>query len=190
MMSERHDCDLICIGSGPAGQRAAVQAAKLGKRVVLIEKQRCIGGVCIETGTIPSKTFREAVRRLYAPAPLDVSETSVYGAPIRPTMSQLANQVGRVMQREMQIISDALQSNDVDLVHGHAAFVDANTIRVDEANGHRLISGDYILVAVGTRPSKPHGVEPDGQTRITSDDMLNRQQLPRTFAAVRAGQVE
>jgi len=95
-MSEPNDCDLICIGSGPAGQRAAVQAAKLGKRVVLIEKQRCIGGVCIETGTIPSKTFREAVRRLYAPAPLDVSETSVYGAPIRPTMPQLVNQVGRV----------------------------------------------------------------------------------------------
>src|SRR5262245_22819464 len=188
-MSERHDCDLICIGSGPAGQRAAVQAAKLGKRVVLIEKQRCIGGVCIETGTIPSKTFREAVRRLYAPAPLDGSDTSVYGAAIRPTMPQLVNQVGRVMQLEVQNISDALRRNDVDLVHGHAAFVDANTVRVDEANGHRLISSDYILVAVGTQPSKPDGVEPDGQTLITSDDILNLHQLPITLAVVGAGGV-
>jgi NAD(P) transhydrogenase len=187
MMPERNDCHLICIGSGPAGQRAAVQAAKLGKRVVLIEKQRCIGGVCIETGTIPSKTFREAVRRLYGPAPLDGSDTNVYGAPIRPTMPQLVNQVGRVMQREMQNISDALRRNNVDLIHGHAAFVDANTVRVDEANGHRLISGDYILIAVGTRSSKPDGVEPDGQTLITSDDILNLQQLPRTLAVVGAG---
>jgi pyruvate/2-oxoglutarate dehydrogenase complex dihydrolipoamide dehydrogenase (E3) component len=65
-MSRRHEYDLICIGSGPAGQRAAIQAAKLGKKTVVIEKQQCIGGVCIETGTIPSKTFREAVRRLYS----------------------------------------------------------------------------------------------------------------------------
>ena len=64
-MPQPHEYDLICIGSGPAGQRAAVQAAKLGKKVAVIEKQQCIGGVCVETGTIPSKTFREAVRRLY-----------------------------------------------------------------------------------------------------------------------------
>jgi NAD(P) transhydrogenase len=91
------------------------------------------------------------------------------------------------MQREMQNISDALRRNNVDLIHGHAAFVDANTVRVDEANGHRLISGDYILIAVGTRSSKPDGVEPDGQTLITSDDILNLQQLPRTLAVVGAG---
>jgi len=132
-MSERNDYDLICIGSGPAGQRAAVQAAKLGKRVVLIEKQSCIGGVCIETGTIPSKTFREAVRKLYAPANLDGADANVYGAPVRPTMPQLVKQVGRVMQLEMQNISDALRRNDVELVHGHAAFVDRNTVRVDAA---------------------------------------------------------
>ena len=92
-MSKRHDYDLICIGSGPAGQRAAIQAAKLGKRALVIEKQNCIGGVCIETGTIPSKTFREAVRRLYAPSQFDGTRGSVYGAPIRPTMPQLVNQV-------------------------------------------------------------------------------------------------
>lgn len=186
-MSKRHDYDLICIGSGPAGQRAAIQAAKLGKRAVVIEKQSGIGGVCIETGTIPSKTFREAVRRLYGPSNLDGSSANVYGVPIRPTMPQLVNQVEGVMQREMQIVSDALRRNDVDLVHGHASFADANTLQIDEENGHRLISGDYILVAVGTRPSKPEGLDPDGQTLITSDDILNLQSLPRSLAVVGAG---
>jgi NAD(P) transhydrogenase len=98
-MLQGRDYDLICIGSGPAGQRAAIQAAKLGKKAVVIEKQKCIGGVCIETGTIPSKTFREAVQRLYAPANLDGPDVSAYVAPLRPTMPQLIGQVGRVMQR-------------------------------------------------------------------------------------------
>jgi NAD(P) transhydrogenase len=186
MMSKGRDYDLICIGSGPSGQRAAIQAAKLGKRVVVIEKQSCIGGVCIETGTIPSKTFLEAVRRLYAPGHLNGSD-GVYGAPIRPTMAQLVNQVGRVMQREMETIGDALRRNDVDLIHGHAEFIDRNSIRVDTDSGHRLISADYILLAVGTQPSKPNNVEPDGQTLITSDDILNLKQLPRTLAVVGAG---
>src|SRR5579862_1132017 len=89
--------DLICIGSGPAGQRAAIQASKLGKRVAVIEKQRCIGGVCIETGTIPSKTFREAVRRYYS-AP-GVETSSEFGTHHRPTMEQLVGHVGNVIAR-------------------------------------------------------------------------------------------
>src|SRR5579884_4126406 len=103
-MSESNHYDLVCIGSGPAGQRAAVQAAKLGKRVVVVEKQRCIGGVCIETGTIPSKTFREAVRRLAPSENLDGGDASAYVAPARPGMPQLLRQVGHVMQREIQTI--------------------------------------------------------------------------------------
>src|SRR6476659_230571 len=77
-MPRRNEYDLICIGSGPAGQRAAIQTAKLGKKAVVIEKQQCIGGVCIETGTIPSKTFREAVRRLYTQPHLDGTDPDVY----------------------------------------------------------------------------------------------------------------
>src|SRR5215469_9578166 len=92
-MQNSHEYDLICIGSGPAGQRAAIQAAKLGKKVVVVEKHRFIGGVCIETGTIPSKTFREAVRRVNAPVTFDGASPSVYAAPVRPTMQQLIGQV-------------------------------------------------------------------------------------------------
>src|SRR5215471_17410770 len=158
-MPQRNEYDLICIGSGPAGQRAAIQAAKLGKKAVVIEKQQCIGGVCIETGTIPSKTFREAVRRLYTQPHLDGTALDVYAARMRPAMPQLLDQVGRVMQREMQIIRDALGRNDVELVHGLAYFVKPHTVRVDTVYGHCLLTADNILLAVGTRPSRPQSVE-------------------------------
>jgi NAD(P) transhydrogenase len=186
-MQQGNEYDLICIGSGPAGQRAAVQAAKLGKKVVVIEKHSCIGGACIETGTIPSKTFREAVRRLYAPSSLDGLDSSVYVAPQRPTMPQLIGQIGRVTQREMENISDALRRNNVDLIQGHASFVDPHTLQVETPNGHNLLTGDNILIAVGTRPSKPRGADPDGQTVITSDDIIALRSLPRTLAVVGAG---
>ena len=188
-MLQGNEYDLICIGSGPAGQRAAIQAAKLGKKVVLIEKQSCIGGVCIETGTIPSKSFREAIRRLYTPITLDGADGSVYVAPQRPTMPQLISQIGRVMQLEMQNISDALRRNNVDLVRGHASFVDPHTIQVDSPSGRSLLRGNYIVIAVGTRPSKPRGAEPDGQTVITSDDIVTLKTLPRSLAVVGAGVV-
>src|SRR5215472_13771547 len=186
-MPNSHEYDLICIGSGPAGQRAAIQAAKLGKKVMVIEKHRCIGGVCIETGTIPSKTFREAVRRVNSPATFDGAQANVYGAPIRPTMQQLIGQIARVMQQEIQNISDALRRNNVDLLQGHASFVDPHTVKVETMNGHSRLTGDYILIAVATRPSRPCGVEPDGQTVITSDDIMTLQRLPRTLAVVGAG---
>src|SRR5215471_11226642 len=186
-MQQGNEYDLICIGSGPAGQRAAIQAAKLGKKVVVVERYNCIGGVCIETGTIPSKTFREAIRRLYSPSSPDGMDGNVYAAPQRPTMTQLIGQVGRVMQREMQNISDALRRNNVDLVQGHASIAGPHTVQVDTANGQRLLTSDYILIAVGTRPSKPRGVEPDGQTVITSDDIVTLRNLPRSLAVVGAG---
>ena len=186
-MSKGNDYDLICIGSGPAGQRAAIQAAKLGKRVVVIEKQSCIGGVCVETGTIPSKTFREAVRRLYAPEHFNGSDGSVYSVPFRPTMAQLVKHVGGVMQREMQNISDALRRNNVDLIRGHASFVDPHAVQVDSPSGRSLLRGEHIIIAVGTRPSKPRGADPDGQTVITSDDIVTLKTLPRSLAVVGAG---
>src|SRR5262250_585513 len=117
-MLQGNEYDLICIGSGPAGQRAAIQAAKLGKKAVVIEKQQCIGGVCIETGTIPSKTFREEVRSLYAQPHLDGTDPDVYAPRLRPSMPQLLSHVERVIQREMHIIGDAHGRNNVDLVHG------------------------------------------------------------------------
>lgn len=177
--------DLVCIGSGPAGQRAAIQASKLGKKVAVIEKRRTIGGVCIETGTIPSKTFREAVRRFYSRPGLE--STNGYRPRSRPTMDQLVGHVARVVEREANIVQDALARNDVELIQGHASFEDPHTVLVESAEGKRRLTADHILVSVGTRPSNPPGIEPDGRTVITSDGVLDLQLLPRNMAVVGAG---
>jgi len=175
------DYDLICIGSGPAGQRAAVQAAKIGKHVAVIEKQRCVGGVCIETGTIPSKTFREAVRSFSARP-----ETDNGGRP-RPTMAQLLQRVGSVIRREGDVVRDQLARNEVELVHGRASFVDPHAIRVESGDGVRVLKADHVLIAVGTRPAEPPGLRPDGATVILSDEVLDLEKLPRTMVVVGGG---
>lgn len=186
-MQRRYEYDLVCIGSGPAGQRAAIQAAKLGKKVAVVEKQEFAGGMCIETGTIPSKTFREAVRRVYSRPGLEQAEPFSYQPRKRPTMPELISHVGRVVQREIGIVHDALTRNDVELLHGHAAFIDSHSLQVQSFAGRRVLTAEHFLIAVGTRPSKPGGVGVDQQTVITSDEVLELERLPRTMAVVGAG---
>ena len=160
-MSQENDnrFDLICIGSGPAGQRAAIQASKIGKRVAVIEKQRCVGGVCIETGTIPSKTFREAVRRYYSRPGLEANNE--FQSRSRPTMEQLVGHVSRVVEREINIVQDAMERNDVELIQGRASLVDPHTVLVESFDGKRQLESDYILLAVGTLANDPPGVVSD-----------------------------
>ncbi len=186
-MHRNNDYDLVCIGSGPAGQRAAIQAAKLGKKVAVIEKKQFAGGGCIETGTIPSKTFREAVRRVYSRPGLELTDPFTHKSRTRPAMQLLIGHVGRVIQREIEIIHDALARNDVEFINGRAEFVDPHTIRTDSLNGQRALTADHFLIAVGTEPGKPHALVPDGQTVITADNVLGLAQLPRTMAVVGAG---
>jgi len=178
--------DLVCIGSGPAGQRAAIQAAKLGKRVAVIERQRSVGGVCVETGTIPSKTFREAVRRVYSRPGLEASGVESTER-TRPSMQQLVAHVAQVVQREVGIVRDVLTRNDIQLVYGRASLESPHTVVVDTSDGRRRLRTQNILIAVGTTPSSPRGIEPDGEIIMTSDTVLNMQQLPRTMAVVGAG---
>ena len=182
-----YEYDVICIGSGPAGQRAAIQAAKLGKKVAVIEKQHFVGGVCIDTGTIPSKTFREAVRRVYSRPGLEVTDPFAARAKIRPTMKELIGHVGRVIQREIGMVHDALARNDVTIVHGQASFVDRHTVRVANGDGHRSLTADHILIAVGTRPGTPKKVTLDGRTVVTSDEVLQLEHLPHSLVVVGAG---
>ena len=136
-MADAFDYDLICIGSGPAGQRAAIQAAKLGKRAAVIERQRTAGGICIDTGTIPSKTFREAVRRVYSRPGLESTDTRDR---VRPTMEQLVKHVASVVQRESGNVHDALARNDIRLIHGRASFKGPHTV---------LVTNDPLTVAGG-----------------------------------------
>jgi NAD(P) transhydrogenase len=186
-----YDFDLLCLGSGPAGQRAAVQAAKLGFRAAVVEKGRVVGGVCVDTGTIPSKTFREAVLSFTRPARTVEQGPGEHGAgamqPRRPTIQQLLARVAEVRRRECDVIHQQLDRNDVALVWGRAVFEDPHTVIVHYDNGHHRITAERILVAVGTEPAQPPGAAPDGQVVLTSDDILNMSSLPRTIAVVGAG---
>src|SRR6266550_4569743 len=183
-MSDSFDYDLICIGSGPAGQRGAVQAAKLGKRVALIERRSTVGGTCLATGTIPSKTFREAVLHFAAAARPDGGSTR---ATQRPTVSELLSRVDEVVTREGAVISNQLSRNGVDVMCGEAAFVDPHRIRVTGTESWREISAANVLIASGTRAVPPSNIESNGETIISSDDIGGLKRLPRTLAVVGAG---
>ena len=153
-----YDFDLVVIGSGPAGQKAAIQAAKLGRRVVVIERDRVVGGVCVNTGTIPSKTLREAVLYLTG-----TSHRGIYGHSHRVkdpiTSGDLLWRVDGVIQREVDVVRHQLRRNGVTVVSGSARFVDHHTVQVTGDHGEqRQISGSKMLIAVGTRPARPgHG---------------------------------
>jgi NAD(P) transhydrogenase len=181
-----YDFDLLCLGSGPAGQRAAVQAAKLGFRSAVVEKGRVVGGVCVDTGTIPSKTFREAVLSFGKPArPAEPADGAVQSR--RPTLQQLLVRVTEVRRRECDVIQQQLDRNDVTVVWGRARFKDAHTVVVEHDSALHTITAEHILIAVGTAPAQPPGAAPDGQVVLTSDDILTMTSLPRTLAVVGAG---
>jgi NAD(P) transhydrogenase len=176
-VSDAYDFDLVAVGSGPAGQRAAVQSAKLGKRVAIVEKNRCVGGVCVETGTIPSKTFREAVWA--------VTSTPVPGG--RPTAEQLLGRVSDVVRREIDVLDNQLRRNDITVIRGEAEFKDPHTLHVRSELGSRAVRAATIVVAVGTHAVTPPGAVLDGEVAITSDDIVRLKRLPRAMAVVGGG---
>jgi NAD(P) transhydrogenase len=177
--------DLVSVGSGPAGQRAAVQAAKLGKRAALIERRRLLGGVCVDTGTIPSKTFREAVLSATGGAGLD--GRPAFQPERRPTAEQLLQRVNAVVERECRVIEDQLRRNDVEVISGDASFKDPHTLLVRSESGWREITAASIVLGVGTRPGPVPGVEADGEAIISSDDILSLKRIPRSLTVVGAG---
>jgi NAD(P) transhydrogenase len=183
-----YDFDLVAIGSGPAGQRAAVQAAKLGHRAAVVEKRRCVGGVCLDTGTIPSKTLREAV---VVHAMIAGRGERVQGQrrEERPSSTQLLADIGRVVAREIDVIEDQLRRNDVIVLDGEATFDDPHTLVLRSDQGTRRITAATIVIAVGTEPATTPGVKPDGEVILTTDDIVRLPRLPRTLAVVGAGVV-
>jgi NAD(P) transhydrogenase len=182
------DFDLLAIGSGPAGQRAAVQAAKLGKRAAIIEQQAGIGGVCVESGTIPSKTFREAVITVTGAAESLARQGLLRTIP-QPTAAQLLARVDDVVRREIDVLVHQLRRNGVEVLGGCASFVDAHTVRVASAGGSRDVTAASIVIAVGTLPAAPPGVPVDGTTVLTSDDIGKLTRIPRSLTVVGAGVV-
>lgn len=180
------DHDLLCIGSGPAGQRAAVQAAKLGKRTAIVEQGRLIGGVCVDTGTIPSKAFREAV--LQERGRFYLNQKLRYPVPdYRPTASALLARVAEVEQGQTEIIRDQLQRNDVTIFLGEAHFRDPHTVMVTRGDQTRAVTAANILIAVGTVPTPPPVMLSERNLVVTCDELLHITSLPRRFVVVGAG---
>jgi len=185
-----YDYDLLVIGSGPGGQKAAIAAAKLGRRAAVVERRHMVGGVCINTGTIPSKTLREAVLYLTG---LNMRE--LYGLNYRVketiTVQDLLSRTQHVIAREIEIIRSQLFRNNVDLVHGTARFVEAHAVAVaaPEHGSERRISAEKIVIASGTRPARPEHVDFDERRIVDSDGILSMQEVPRTMLIVGAGVV-
>lgn len=179
--------DLIAIGSGPAGQKGAIAAAKLGKKVALIERRsQELGGVCLHTGTIPSKTMREAILYLSG-----YRHKDVYGDRFREkrriTMPDLKKQIAHVIHDEVQVIQDQLDRNGIDCYCGEAAFVDPHAIEVHGAGSSQRLSSEHFLVAVGTKPARPSHIPFDGKHVFDSDQILDIEAIPRNMIVVGGG---
>lgn len=181
-----YDYDMIVIGCGPAGQRAAVQAAKIRKRVAIIDRREVVGGVCVNAGTIPSKSFKEAVLFLTG-----IRQRKIYGAGFRVKtdikMSDLTFRCNHIMQIEIETIKSQLQRNHVETIYGHAHFVDAHTVEIFSAAGVVRKSAEQFVIAVGARPYRPPHVAFNSETIFDSDDVLNLKKLPRDMTVVGGG---
>lgn len=184
----QYDYDLLVIGSGPAGHRAAIQGAKLDKRVAVVEKRAVVGGVCINSGTIPSKTLREAALRLSG-----YRERGIYGASYSVkqhiTMRDLLFRVDHVIANEIDVARHQLMRNDVDILTACASFVDPHRIRLEQVpdgTSHDVTAAS-VIIAVGTTTMRDPFAPCDGQHVFTCDDLLGLDQLPRSLAVVGAG---
>jgi NAD(P) transhydrogenase len=179
--------DLLVLGSGPGGQKAAIAAAKLGRKAAVVERRSMVGGVCINTGTIPSKTLREAVLYLTG---LNMRE--LYGQNYRVkadiTVADLLSRTQHVIGREIEVVRSQLSRNGVDLLHGTASFDDDHTVTVrSEHDGERQVTAERFVIAVGTMPAHPPTVAFDDVRILDSDGILHLDRIPRSMVVVGAG---
>jgi NAD(P) transhydrogenase len=182
------DFDMLVIGSGPAGHHAAIQAAKLRKRVMLVERRPLVGGTCVNVGTIPSKTMREAVLYLSG-----YREHAVYGESYKVkdkiTLQDLLLRVDPVVRHEIDVMRHQLLRNGVELVHATASFVDPHNVNLNfgERGGIRSVNADRVVVAVGTAATRDPSMPIDGECIYSSDDILQMHDLPQTLTVIGAG---
>jgi NAD(P) transhydrogenase len=178
--------DLVVIGSGPAGQKAALNAAKLGKRVAVVEREHLVGGGCIHTGTIPSKAIREAVLHLTG-----IRERSLYGEGYTVkqtiTMHDLLYRARHVVRSEVDVIRGQMARNGVSMLFGDAVFVDPHTVRVIRDDQSTIVRGHHVLIAVGTEPARPASVPFSAGRVIDSNGLLDLAAVPRSMTIVGGG---
>ena len=182
------DYDLVVIGSGPAGHRAAIQASKVGKRVAVVERKGVVGGASINTGTIPSKTLREAVMHLSG-----YNQRGIYGQGYRVkqkiVMQDLLHRTDHVISREIDVTHHQLTRNSVEVISATGSFVDPHTVRLNDlvTGGDRDITADKIVIAVGTVCTLDPNIPFDGERIFVSDDLLKLKTLPKRLAVIGAG---
>lgn len=179
--------DFLVIGSGPAGQKAAIQAAKFGKRSAVIERRAVIGGVSVHTGIMPSKTLREAVLYLTG-----WNQRGLYGNAYRlkskVTLNDLMQRLYITLKHEIEIMQDQMARNNVEVIQGIASFKDDHCLQVESAAGEiSEVEADRILIATGTKPQRPEGIPFDDAAIIDSDGIVNLKTLPKTMIIVGAG---
>ena len=181
------DFDVLVIGSGPSGQKAAIAAAKLDRRVGLVERPNMLGGVCLNTGTIPSKTLREAVLYLTG-----LDQREMYGQSYHVkeeiAIGDLTARTHHVVSREADVVRNQLTRNRVAMLTGSARFTGPKTVDVEDGDGRsRTITADKIIIATGTQPARPASVKFDGRTIIDSDGVLELDRIPRSMIVAGAG---
>lgn len=187
--------DLIVIGSGPAGQRAAMAAAKGGKRAVIIDKNPMLGGGCLHTGTLPSKSFRESVYRwsmssqgVLASESDEAAQKAKAAKRALPDMQRLLKRKERVLEEEAEVIAGQLKRNGVDVLVGSAKLLSKTQVEVTQEGGAKLvITAPYTILAVGTHPTAPEFLRPDGITIFDSDTILDLPCIPKSMVVLGGG---
>src|SRR6266540_2510814 len=178
--------DLVVIGSGPAGQKGAIAAAKLGKKVAVVDRKGMLGGVSLHTGTIPSKTMREAVMYMTG-----FRQRAFYGSGYslkeRVSKEDLSARVRTVLERELEVVRHQFRRNEVTVIQGSACFLDPHTIVAPTDAGDALLSAEKILIACGTRPARDPMIPFDGQTVIDAGELESLAEIPKDLIVVGAG---
>ena len=179
--------DLCVIGSGPGGQKAAIQAAKLGKRVCVVERREQVGGVAVHTGTIPSKALREMILRAGGIRSAAPRLQDFLAAGRAATLKQLWSYYDKVIQTEVQIVQKQLAHNQIELVYGSARFVDPHTVEVTGLTASETIAADAFVIAVGSVPARPPQVPFDGVNVFTTDELFSLPAVPHSMVIVGGG---
>jgi NAD(P) transhydrogenase len=178
--------DLIVIGSGPAGQKSAICAAKLRKRVALVDRTLMMGGVCVHTGTIPSKTVREAIFQLTGAAVKSIRGCRTNGD---VSVQDLAARVSSIITRETEVIHAQLRRNGVTIFQGLAQFADPHTVEVSNDGLKSALRADHFLIACGTRPAHNQEIPFDGKRVVDTDEVSGMDSIPKELIVVGAGVV-
>ena len=186
-MTYKDRYDLIVIGSGPGGRRAAIQAAKFGKSVLVVERGKRVGGVSVHSGTIPSKTLRETSLNLSG-----WREREFYGRSYRVkqniTADDLKKRLHMTLDHEVEVLEHQFARNSVQTLHGMARFQDPYTLKVTLGDDEELVlSSDKFIIATGSQPYRPEFIPFDGVSIFDSDEILNMKRAPKSFAVIGGG---